>query len=112
MIDFYLGGLPSSFVSAVFSSFPGAALGRSLLCCTHRVHFGAVAKMEHGHSVRDGPMLHPWALQALTQVAHRHRSVSSIMIEDEATRLAPQITRTATDVTHVRLRSPELRGKL
>ena len=70
MIDVYLAGLPTSFVSAIFSSFPGAALSRSLLCCEQRVHFGAVAKMEHGHSVRDHPILLPWAIQALTQSAH------------------------------------------
>ena len=40
VVDFYLAGLADDFVSAAFSSFPGAALSRSLLCCRARVHLG------------------------------------------------------------------------
>ena len=39
VVDFYLAGLADEFVSAAFSSFPGAALSRSRLLQA-RVHFG------------------------------------------------------------------------
>ena len=66
MVDFYLGGMAGSFVTVLFSSWGGAMLSRSLLCCQHRYHFGAMYSQQYSH--RDKPMHNVDFLQALTQV--------------------------------------------
>jgi len=66
MVDFYLGGTSSSFVTVLFSSWGSAMLSRSLLCCRHRYHFGAMYSTTFSH--RDKPMTNVDFLQALTQV--------------------------------------------
>jgi len=65
--DLYLGGLADGFVSALFSSFVGQVIARSLRCCAPhaRRHFGAM--YDRGHSHRDRPMRNISFLQALTQ---------------------------------------------
>lgn len=66
MVDFYLGGLADGFVSALFSSFVGAVLRRSLTCCgPHRMHFGAMYSQQYSH--RDKPMRNVELLHALMQ---------------------------------------------
>ena len=69
MVDFYLGGLTSAFVSALFSSWQAAMLSRSLLCCKRRMHFGAMYSQANSH--RDKPMPNVTFLQAVTQTAVR-----------------------------------------
>ena len=54
-----------TFVSAAFSSFPGAALSRSLLCCRARVHFGADRR--DAALTRDLPIRDARILKALLQ---------------------------------------------
>ena len=56
---------PSSFVSALFSSFVGAVTGRSLTCCKERYHFGAMYSQQRSH--RDRPMLAVPFLRAMMQ---------------------------------------------
>ena len=65
VVDFYLAGLADDFVSAAFSSFPGAALSRSLLCCRARVHFGADRR--DAALTRDLPIRDARILKALLQ---------------------------------------------
>ena len=65
MIDYYLGGLTDGFVSVLFSSFTGAVLRRSLLCCKHRYHFGAMYSQQRSH--RDKPMRNVGFLRAMMQ---------------------------------------------
>jgi hypothetical protein len=65
MIDYYIGGLTDAFVTVLFSSFPGAFLRRSLLCCRHRAHFGAMYSQEYSH--RDKPMRNLDFLRAMMQ---------------------------------------------
>ena len=51
----------------LFSSFVGAVLRRSLVCCGgRRMHFGAMYSQQHSH--RDRPMRNVEFLQALMQV--------------------------------------------
>ena len=69
MIDYYAGGLTDAFVSALFSSFPGAVLRRSLVCCKERMHFGAMYSQQRSH--RDKPMRHVDFLRALMQTKER-----------------------------------------
>lgn len=65
MADLYLAGVCDGFVSALFSSFPGAALLRSLLCCAggRRRHFGASSSTIGSN--RDHPMTNESFLTAL-----------------------------------------------
>ena len=65
MIDFYLGGLTDGFVSVLFSSFVGAMLGRSLSCCSARMHFGAMYTQQYSH--RDRPMKNVDFLRSMMQ---------------------------------------------
>ena len=65
VVDFYLAGLADDFVSAAFSSFPGTALSRSLLCCRARVHFGADRR--DAALTRDLPICDARILKALLQ---------------------------------------------
>lgn len=65
MIDYYIGGLTNSFVSALFSSFVGAVLRRSLICCVGRMHFGAMYSQQRSH--RDRPMRDVAFLRAMMQ---------------------------------------------
>ena len=65
MVDYYLGGLTDGFVSSLFSSFVGAVLRRSLICCRERMHFGAMYSQQHSH--RDKPMRNVDFLRALMQ---------------------------------------------
>lgn len=65
MIDYYVGGLPDAFVSSLFSSFPGAVLRRSLVCCKERMHFGAMYSQQRSH--RDKPMRNVDFLRAMMQ---------------------------------------------
>lgn len=65
MIDYYIGGLADSFVSALFSSFVAAVLRRSLVCCTERRHYGAMYSQAHSH--RDKPMRNQGFLRAMMQ---------------------------------------------
>jgi hypothetical protein len=74
MVDFYLGGLSDSFVSALFSSFVGAMLRRSLRCCRHRMHFDAMYSARHSH--RDRPMRNVAFLRAMMQDAEVHTNAS------------------------------------
>ena len=67
MIDYYTGGLTDAFVSAPFSSFVGAVLRRSLVCCRERYHFGAMYSQQRSH--RDKPMRHVDFLRALMQAS-------------------------------------------
>ena len=64
MVDLYLAGVCDGFVSALFSSFPAAALSRSLLCCGHkRRHFNALSSTRGSN--RDHPMVNSTFLAAL-----------------------------------------------
>lgn len=65
MVDYYIGGLTDGFVSSLFSSFVGAVLRRSLLCCKQRMHFGAMYSQQHSH--RDKPMRNVAFLKSLMQ---------------------------------------------
>ena len=67
MIDYYIGGLTDGFVSSLFSSFVGAVLRRSLLCCGRRMHFGAMYSQQYSH--RDKPMRNVGFLRALMQTS-------------------------------------------
>ena len=69
MIDYYTGGLTDAFVSALFSSFVGAVLRRSLTCCQERNHYGAMYSQQRSH--RDKPMRHVAFLRALMQADER-----------------------------------------
>jgi len=62
----YLGGMATSAITVLFSSWGSAMLSRSLLCCRHRHHFGAMYSQAHSH--RDKPMGNVEFLQAVTQV--------------------------------------------
>jgi uncharacterized membrane protein YgcG len=66
MVDMYLGGVATSAITVLFSSWGSAMLSRSLLCCRHRHHFGAMYSQVHSH--RDKPMGDVDFLQAVTQV--------------------------------------------
>ena len=65
MVDYYIGGLSDAFVSSLFSSFVGAVLRRSLVCCKQRFHFGAMYSQQRSH--RDRPMRNVDFLRALMQ---------------------------------------------
>ena len=69
MVEFYAGGLCSSFVSVLFSSFVPALLSRSLLCCSAgRRHFKAVSSSVGSN--RDRAMLNSSFLRVLVQDRH------------------------------------------
>ena len=70
MIDYYIGGLTDGFVSVLFSSFVGAVLRRSLLCCQQRMHFGAMYSQKASH--RDKPMRNVAFLRAMMQTTEVH----------------------------------------
>ena len=65
MVDLYAAGLCDGFVSALFSSFVGAALSRSVLCCAGagRAHF--MASPSTAGSNRDHAMTNASVLAAL-----------------------------------------------
>ena len=78
MTDFYLGGLTRGFVSVLFSSWSGAMLSRSLLCCGnhgrgHR-HFGAMYNRSFSH--RDRSMPNELFLRAITQTEEHETDTS------------------------------------
>jgi hypothetical protein len=75
MIDFYVGGLTDAFVSTLFSSFVGALLRRSLVCCKERMHYGAMYSQQHSH--RDKPMRHVDFLRALMQTEEQGTEVDA-----------------------------------
>ena len=65
MIDYYVGGLTDAFVSSLFSSFVGAVLRRSMICCKERYHWGAMYSQQRSH--RDKPMRDVGFLRAMMQ---------------------------------------------
>ena len=67
IVDFYLIGLCGGVTSALFSSFVPAALTRSVVCCTERVHFGAMYNLSTTH--RDRVFRRNEILDALSQPA-------------------------------------------
>ena len=73
MIDFYTGGLADGFVSSLFSSFVGAVLRRTLICCSERMHFGAMYSQQRSH--RDKPMRDVGFLRAMMQTSETSTAV-------------------------------------
>ena len=85
MIDFYTGGLVDGFISTLFSSFTGAVLRRTLICCQERFHFGAMYSQQRSH--RDRPMRDVGFLRSLMQTVEQKTAVEEWSQETPDTRL-------------------------